>query len=112
MGFAAEKYMNFSVQKIMYFGAEKSYIFPCGKISYFSVQKNNIFFCVKKSGIFVGRPVLDTGQWTARDAGQWTEGLSSSGQWDTGRAVLYWTEAARDSWTVDGTEWTELLSLL
>ena len=35
---------------------------------------------------------------------------------DSGRAVLYWTEAARDSghgvWTVDGTEWTEVLSLL
>ena len=48
--------------------------------------------------------------------GQWTEGLSSMGQRDTGRAILYWIEAARDSghggWTVDGTEWTELLSLL
>lgn len=53
---------------------------------------------------------------TARGSGQWTEGLSNSGQRDTGRAILYWTDAARDSghggWTVDGTEWTEVLSLL
>lgn len=56
-----------------------------------------------------------SGQWTV-DSGQWTEGLSSTGQRDTGRAILYWTDAARDSghggWTVDGTEWTEVLSLL
>ena len=62
---------------------------------------------------------VDTGQWTldgtARDSGRavlyWTEAAR-----DSGRAVLYWTEAARDSghgvWTVDGTEWTEVLSLL
>ena len=90
---------------------------------------------MEKSGIFVGHPVLDSGrdngtargsgqwtvdsgqwtvdsgQWTV-DSGQWTEGLSSMGQRDTGRAILYWTETARDSWTVDGTEWTEALSLL
>ena len=81
------------------------------------------------------RAVSCTGQWTV-DSGQWTvdsgrdsgtagqrdsgtEGLSSSGQRDNGRAILYWTEAARgrwtvDSgqWTVDGTEWTDALSLL
>lgn len=70
---------------------------------------------MEKSGIFVGHPVLDSGQRDSSgppDSGQWTEGLSSMGQWDTGRAILYWTEAARDSWTVDGTEWTEVLSLL
>ena len=86
---------------------------------------------MEKSGIFVGHPVLDTGRdtgrdnGTARDSGQMDcpvvdngtlDGLSSMGQWDTGRAILYWTEAARDSghrgWTVDGTEWTEVLSLL
>lgn len=48
---------------------------------------------------------VDSGQWTGQlgtvDSGQWTEGLSSMGQWYTGRAILYWTEAARDSgqWT-------------
>ena len=82
---------------------------------------------MEKYSIFV-RAVSCTGQWTVdgtagqRDSGtvgQWTEGLSSSGQRDNGRAILYWTEAARgrwtvDSgqWTVDGTEWTEALSLL
>lgn len=61
-----------------------------------------------------------TGHWTGQlgavDSGQWTEGLSNSGQRDTGRAILYWTDTARDSghggWTADGTEWTEVLSLL
>lgn len=57
---------------------------------------------MEKSGIFVGRPVLDssgqlgtTEQLGTVDSGQWT------GQRDTGRAILYWTEAARDSgqWT-------------
>lgn len=51
-----------------------------------------------------------TGHWT----GQF--GAVDSGQRDTGRAILYWTDTARDSghggWTVDGTEWTEVLSLL
>lgn len=77
---------------------------------------------MEKSGIFVGRPVLDSwtaGHWTVDsgtagqlDSGQRTEGLSNTGQRDTGRAILYWTGAVRDSWTVDGTEWTEALSLL
>lgn len=43
---------------------------------------------------------MDAGQWTV-DSGQWTDGLSSIGQWDTGRAILYWTDAARGRWTVD-----------
>jgi len=64
---------------------------------------------------YVGHPVLDSGQWTV-DSGQWTvdsgQWTVDSGQRDTGRAILYWTGAVRDSWTVDGTEWTEALSLL
>lgn len=48
---------------------------------------------------------VDSGQWTGQlgtlDSGQWTEGLSSSGQRDAGRAILYWTDAARGRWTVD-----------
>ena len=58
----------------VFFPAEKSIIFLCGKISYFSVWKNR--------GFFVSRPVLDSGRdnGTARDAGQWTDGLSSMGQ--------------------------------
>ena len=40
------------------------------------------------------------GQWTV-DSGQWTDGLSSSGQRDTVRVILYWTDAARGRWTVD-----------
>ena len=80
---------------------------------------------MEKSGIFVGRPVLDSGQLgtldSGRDAGQWTgRWTADSGQrtadsetaLDSGRAILYWTGAVRDSWTVDGTEWTEALSLL
>ena len=84
-------------------------------------MENSVFSCVEKCCIFVGRPVLDSGRdssgrWTvdsgrdngtARDAGQWTV---DSGQWtvDSGQ----WTV---DKWTsgqVDGTEWTEALSLL
>ena len=82
---------------------------------------------------------------TARDSGQWTEGLSSGGQWTVDkwtsgqwtvdrRTVQYgtmghWTghpvldngtldglsctgQWTLDKWTVDGTEWTEALSLL
>ena len=63
----------------------------------------------------------DAGQWTV-DSGQWTVDrrtvqYGAMGHW-TGHPVLdrggsgQWTEAARDSWTVDGTEWTEALSLL
>ena len=96
---------------------------------------------MEKSGIFVGRPVLDSGRdsgtardssgrWTV-DSGQWTgqrdSGTVDSGQKDcpvVGNGTLdgpsctgqtqpgadgQWT---LDKWTVDGTEWTELLSLL
>ena len=83
----------------VFFPAEKSVIFLCRKIAYFSVWKNRIF-------LYGLCPVLDSGQLGTldsgqRDAGQWTDGLSSMGQWDTGRAVLYWTDAARGRWTVD-----------
>ena len=82
------------------------------KIAYFSVGKNRVFLlAVLYWTVDSGRD--SSGRWTA------DSGLSSSGQRDTGRAILYWTEAARDSgqwtldkWTVDGTEWTEVLSLL
>jgi len=40
VGFVAEKYVNFSVQKITYFCR--------GKILYFSLRKNQLFFCVEK----------------------------------------------------------------
>lgn len=76
------------------------------KIAYFSVWKNAVFSSVENR-VFLLAVRYWTLNGTARDAGQWTEGLSSSGQRDTERAILYWTEAARDSWTVDGTEWTE-----
>lgn len=76
-------------------GMEIPLMVRLGKILYFSLRKNQLFFCIKnsvffrveKSGIFVGRPVLDSGRdsgtagqlGTARDAGQWTDGLSSMG---------------------------------
>ena len=78
---------------------------------------------MEKSGIFVGHPVLDTGRdtgrdnGTARDSGQMDcpvvdngtlDGLSCTGQRRLG-AAGQWT---LDKWTVDGTEWTEALSLL
>lgn len=80
------------------------------------MRKNRVFLlAILYWTVDTGRD--SSGRWTvdgiARDSsGQWTDGLSSSGQLDIGRAILYWTEAARDSWTVDGTEWTEALSLL
>lgn len=76
---------------------------------------------MEKIGYFcVGRPVLDSGHWTGqRDSGTVDRravqyGIRDSGQWtvDSGQAILYWTDAARGRWTVDGTEWTEVLSLL
>lgn len=74
----------------IFFPAEKSVIFLC---------KNNVFFCVEKYYNFLSAILY----WTA-DSGQRTV--------DSGQAILYWTGATRDSWTVDGTEWTEALSLL
>ena len=94
--------------------------------------KNRGFFVWKNRGFFVLAILywtVDSGQWTAdsgqrtadsgqrtADSGQRTEVLSRTGQRDTEWAILYWTETARDSghggWTMDGTEWTEVLSLL
>lgn len=96
----------------VFFPAEKSVIFLCGKITYFSVWKNQgfllaVLYWTVDSERDSGQ--RDTGQ---LDSGQRTDGLSNTGQRDTGRAILYWTGAVRDSWTVDGTEWTEVLSLL
>lgn len=52
-------------------------------------MENSVFFCVEKSGIFVGRPVLDSGRdsGTARDSGR------DSGQRDC---------PVRDNGTLDG----------
>ena len=66
-------------------------IFLFEKILYFSLRKNQLFFCVEnsvffrveKSGIFAGRPVLDTGRDSGTvDSGQWTV---DAGQVDSGR---------------------------
>ena len=70
-----------------------------------------------------GQWTVDSGQWTV-DSGQWTVdsgqtdcpvvdngtlyGSSCTGQTQPG-AAGQWT---LDKWTVDGTEWTEVLSLL
>ena len=102
----------------VFFPAEKSIIFLCRKISYFSVWKNRGFLLAvlywtvdtgrDSSGRWtvdgtVDRTARDSGRdsGTARDSGQWTDGLSSMGQLNTGRAILYWTDAARGRWTVD-----------
>ena len=49
--------------KILYFSLRKNQLFFC--------VENSVFFCVEKSGIFVDRPVLDSGRdsGTARDTG-------------------------------------------
>ena len=103
-------------------------------------MENSVFFCVEKSDIFALAVLywtvdgtardssgqlgtVDSGQWTV-DSGQWTvdsgqkdcpvwdngtlDGLSCTGQTQPG-AAGQWT---LDKWTVDGTEWTEALSLL
>ena len=75
-------------------------------------MENSVFFRVEKSGIFIGRPVLDSGHWTGQlgtvDSGQWTV---DSGQWTvdgtTGQlgAAGQWTVDS-GQWTVDSGQWT------
>lgn len=87
------------------FDWEKSCIFSLRKNQLFFCVENNVFFCVEKSGIFVGRPVLDSGQRTA-DSGQTGCPVVDNGTLGGSSCT------GHGGWTVDGTEWTEVLSLL
>jgi hypothetical protein len=94
---------------------EKSCIFPCGKINYFSVWKI-AYFSVWKNRVFLLAVlywIVDgtTGQLGTVDSGQKDCPVVDNGTArGSGRAILYWTEAARDSGQWTGQSGQNLLS--